>query len=704
MPFSDKFDGPLNQALASRPGWVLAFGDPSLVVSSAGRLNKVATINAPTLYLRSDDAATVNQEATADLLATSNSNGVVLLASGTSGANLNAYLLIMSGATTARVHRIDNNVVSSQIMSIPVADNLQVGLRATVAADGSSTTLQVLKNGSPVGSAFVDTNANRKTAGRRGLVTRGTTVASGVFDNWSDNSNDPTLALTPMLRNFVEGVANAGAVAVPFAGNCLAGATIEARIIDAGGNPVADMGWTALSGSTAGGTFSGRLTGALPPGLGYRRQVRDAATPGTVITDFGGFNVGAIVIFWGQSQQNIFTNGGDKTLVVSAPARARCFYMDDPNKAANNPIAPLLVAANNAQVGNAMRATFNQFCEDDPSGTPLLGVDLSAAGSGIDQWLNDANGRGNPQLQVPLTAGFAAATFAAVYGRWTAEVWMQGTTDVGAWSTYAAKMDQLAALFDGYVEAGAQPPIARLVNPHPRSDDGGNTWNLRNAQYGRAIVPGTRRWQLGAWLLNHSLSLASVGEPHQQGGVVTSNRMGRRVGRRLALLVGATVDPYGPRVVRADFVDATRQAIDVLFDRDIRTPAGVTAGLPGHFLSTNNGSSWPAVPSGYTAAIVGARTLRLTSTGGAFPLGLTRYDLLRGTPFANDPGSPDYVGPEEDMEASFLSRVITDTTAFDDNAGNLAVPVMGTGLPVALPIAITATDAIGSATLRVRQA
>ena len=56
------------------------------------------------------------------------------------------------------------------------------------------------------------------------------------------------------------------------------------------------------------------------------------------------------------------------------------------------------------------------------------------------------------------------------------------------------------------------------------------------------------------------------------------------------------------------------------------------------------------------------------------------------------------------MKASFFSKIITDTSGFDGGHGMPVSPVMGAGRPVALPINILATNATGSATLRVRQA
>jgi hypothetical protein len=44
-------------------------------------------------------------------------------------------------------------------------------------------------------------------------------------------------------------------------------------------------------------------------------------------------------------------------------------------------------------------------------------------------------------------------------------------------------------------------------------------------------------------------------------------------------------------------------SIDITFDRDIETPSGVTTGIPGCYVSTNSGTSWPALPTGYTASI-----------------------------------------------------------------------------------------------------
>jgi hypothetical protein len=96
--------------------------------------------------------------------------------------------------------------------------------------------------------------------------------------------------------------------------------------------------------------------------------------------------------------------------------------------------------------------------------------------------------------------------------------------------------------------------------------------------------------------------------------------------------------------------------------------------------------------------------LRVNSTGAVFPLGLTRQDLLRGITFTSDSVAAAYFGAKAAIEANFLSKIITDTSGFDSGRGMPVSPAMGADRPVALPINILATNATGSATLRVRRA
>lgn len=90
-------------------------------------------------------------------------------------------------------------------------------------------------------------------------------------------------------------------------------ASVEGRIVDAGGAAVPGADWKPLTGATvndANKTGLAYLPG-LRVGAGYRREIRVAATSGTLTDiDTANFNVGPMILPWGQSNMVGTLTGG----------------------------------------------------------------------------------------------------------------------------------------------------------------------------------------------------------------------------------------------------------------------------------------------------------------------------------------------------------------------------------------------------------
>jgi hypothetical protein len=663
MTFSDNFNGTTGQLLSARTGWTLGVGADCLTVNASGILTKGgATAGAINVYYRPDDASTTPR-VKADLLAST--CGPVLLASGSDAASFNAYFMRQNTATGLRVYRINNGVVEgTPIINLSgLTDTLGIELRATVS--GGNPTLQVYRQGVAVGSAFTDSTGNKKTTGRRGIGTNTTSTISVALDNYEDNYSAPTaFAITPPAVPFYEGVLGASSVTVAgtYSGTI---ASIEARLVDGNGNAVSGFDWSVKVASPAGNSFSFSFA-SVPTGGPYRVQVRDSAVPGTVTAGAVDRYVGAIALVWGQSQADRLFSLGAGTVTIASESRAFTLRLGDKSQPGTPTFSPL-----SSGTGSGIVAAANQW-QADTNNIPVLFVDVTYQGSSIDLWISDGQ-RPGMAGGWNLWSGLATTMLTAV-GRASLMIFMQGTANVGE-TGYAPKMVTLKGMADALLSSPA--PLAGVI-PHARSNDGLQTWAMREQQ--RVQAQSGVPWVLLCWMLDWVMDADA--SPHQLNGDTGNPRGGTRVGRGLAkALYNSALDIGGPQIVACQFTNGTRNVIEITFDRDIETPSGATSSLAGWFVSAD-GSTWAEIPTGYTAAITGARKLQITKTNGSWSAG-ARVDLLRGVPFQSNSGLSDYAGPESSVETDYLSKVLTDATSFDGGRGMSASPVMGSGFAVA---------------------
>jgi hypothetical protein len=87
--------------------------------------------------------------------------------------------------------------------------------------------------------------------------------------------------------------------------------SVQARIVDGGGNPVTGFDWTDITASVQ--TVNGACVGYLnnvPAGVGYKRQVRVGTSGVLVDVDTLPFNIGCMILPWGQSNARGTMEGG----------------------------------------------------------------------------------------------------------------------------------------------------------------------------------------------------------------------------------------------------------------------------------------------------------------------------------------------------------------------------------------------------------
>lgn len=528
----------------------------------------------------------------------------------------------------------------------------------------------------------------------------------------SDVADETVFLPTDRDGQVFEGIRNTGANQRTIVKGLYGGdkTDIQVALYDApsGGSIVKD--WTSASVQT-GGAYRHTFTD-VPAGGPYYQAVRDGVA-GAVTRSTAGIKVGANVVLWGQSQcERLFTQD-IASPSVSAEVNATILSAIDPaNVTRGNRVDPLSPGMGQITrvTGSGAIAIANQWLADVGSSIPLQIVQVAYQGTGIHQWI--ANDPGTPGDATNLwgtspSTGLAWAMADLAEYQATAVIFFQGTSNVGAVAAYPAQMDTLKGMFETLYNGTVAPPLF-LVAPHPRSNDGNQVFALRNAQFAKASSGGT--WRVLCSMLDHEMDAS--GSAHQANGATGQIRLGRRLGRGAAKwIIDNALDNLGPRILRAEFTDGSRNVIEITFDRDIKLAdgtafAGSPVALPASFsTSTNSGSTFtPLLSPDHSAAIVGARKVRLTKTTGSWPEGTTRIDYLRGTPYSSDPTTADFVGTEGAIQTDYLSKVITDTTSFDGGRGMPFAPPMGAGFAVAEagaptvygPITLSATDQDGT--------
>lgn len=675
MAFSDDFTGTSGQGLGERDGWTQLQGTADdAKITNSNQLERTTTGGGKLFYATSDDEAP-SQTVKADFFHGINI-GTVVFGSVSGGAFSGYVLRAQANLLSCRLWKIiDDGTPALLVASSATPDCIGLELRVSLNGNGDPV-LTVFRQGIQI-ATHTDTSGTKITSGRRGITFP--TISStggGALDNYEDNSGEgggEEIAFTLSERStaFPLKPGRTHNWTLTFTGEP---ASIEARWVDRDGNAISGQNWQEVDDDPTGGSSAFAVNAPSTPG-DYRLQVRDGEETATGITS-GFIRVGKINVHWGQSQAHRMFNQSDDLNALAPTSGIKCTIVYYPGNTGHlNPAPPTFVdlATGYPSLAGGVIARANQIWADN-GGVPFTLVQNSVGGTGIDNWLDNDPG-------ASMTWGLwdlAEAVADALEGQADAVSFDQGTSGLAEYNTYAGKMDLLA---DKYEELYGEELIF-IVHPHPRSDDGPNTWNMRNVQYGKAISGG--RWRMGAWALDHQLH--SEGDPHQKAGATGNWRRGTHLGRGDANgLYGLSLDISGPAITSVQFTSAARTAFDITYAANIEQADGTAyssapIALPSHLFSVSENSGSTFGYTGFTAAIVASNRVRLTKSSGSWPATTTRVDYLRGIPFASDSSNTaEYIGPEADMEADRLSKVLTDTSGFDGGRGMPLAPIMSTG-------------------------
>jgi hypothetical protein len=716
--FAENFNQNVSTPLESISPWQRMFGEVNAFVTtgtgSSGLLKKDGSTAAAIVAYSIGAAGGAVQIVGGDLKFATGI-GFFTNGSGVDAASFNGYFVRMqTGLTAARVYRVTNGNVTGESPVINVS-GLANGDGITLRSDNSDPTKTVLtlyQNGTQLGT-YTDTAANRKTGGVLGIMsnTTGGTSGSGV-DNFTGNDG-ASVGASIMLTEVPEGFSwegKRGTSSIPVSGTYANGVptAIQARVIDrVTGNPVSGFDWQTVVTSPSGGAFTYTVSG-LPRGGWYRHQVRFANDTSVRYDGANDFSVGTVVPLAGQSQLHKLRSDGAGTAGVPAfPTGmiASVLHAVTETPAGGAPCTATVTKITSAtSVGSGLYSAAVQIWLD--TGEPIMLVDINIPGTGLQDYTADA---AIPGTTTPIRTGFLIPIMQACRGQTTAAICFWGTALISSEQTTPGWFATNIATFMGYLQAqlGFLPKL--WIMPHPRScdDDGltnGKNWKLRNAQMQLALGGGD--YGLAGFLLDWQM--VDDGSPHQVPGLTGNIRGGTRMGRCISsAIMGANVPRFGPTVVEARFTSAAKTAIDITYDADIETPAGIIDNLPLFSVSTDNWAQTNNLPAvyeaGFTAAIVSARKVRLTKTSGAWT-GNPRVDYCRSTPWDTEGGA---FGGEANITTR-LDQMLFGTDGFDGGRGLPASPPMGSGVVVqdfgAAPTYTTITATGSTVTLTKAQA
>lgn len=713
-----------SRTLTLRKGTVGSLADTALAVTfGASDVNKSLDLGGSPVSVSAGDAVSIAQTITG----TPTASTVVLAIEfiPTTAGQAVRFATFGSLSTTAARYGVlagfnpnaeanDNN--STQLAPVDLTiKSLRVDT-TTAPGSGKTRTNTVRKNASATAMAAQIADAATSASDTRDIAVAGgdtlalvsTPSGTPTASSWLAVATVMVVDATAPPVNFTdtdkagqtfEGIRNTSAVQI---GGTYSGTPtdVQVRLVDGGGTVISGFDWTSAATQT-GGVYSHTFSG-VPVGGPYYQQARDNG--GTATTSTHDLYVGAVVVFWGQSQcVKLFTDDTSGLAPTSGSNVRVMAYASQTDVSSGSPTITKLTNGMGAVAkvtGSGAVAAANQWHADVGASVPLMLVICAYSGTSIEFWVNDRKGDYPTNADVTTlwgttpTTGFAWHMAAAARYQASAIVFMQGTSDVNSIAnvnssgqSYAQLMDSLKAKFESLYNARPVLPLF-LVVPHQRSDDGNNTFAMRAVQYAKAISGGT--WRLCCWLLDWQLN--SDGDPHQKAGVTGNIRGGTRIGRGLAKhLNNSGLDIGGPQISTAKFTDTNRNVIEITFDRNVELAdgtayAGSPVAIPDQFVVSNdNGSSFPTLAAaGNAATLTAANKVRIAKDSGAWSEGLARVDFLRGVPFASDAATTnDYVGTEANMEANYLSKVIVDTSGFDGGRGMPMAPVMGTGFAVA---------------------
>jgi hypothetical protein len=424
----------------------------------------------------------------------------------------------------------------------------------------------------------------------------------------------------------------------------VAGDEIQVMLSDKAGNITQD--WRKAGECVVAGDV--KLMLALPPGV-HNLHIRSKST-GTICVHNGDIVCGLAAIVNGQSQADFtfslgMTELGNNTALNTrwdGDHAERCFVVTRgpvPTLALSKP-AIFRAATKPAIFGNAIVAFFNTMAKY--TDWPIILIDTSVSGTSIEDTLEDAD---SPDVR-DMSDIYALTNLLAgrdASGRAIITAWLQFWHSSGSVTGYAAAF--LPPMLYGETVGTINPDdwfysglainpdfpfihmepnriisTTAVTNPSKDSDTRNEHLTRKNLRdnaetFGYTIGAPVDMQRLEGNGFTHPDRFNRYGSSYV-AEIVAKSVLG-------ALGMGGWRGPV--KAVSAKFTDAGNTAIDVSFTG----PAGFSlavenGGTPTGFEVANSRSS-------FTAAITGARTVRLTKTSGAWPADAT-VDFKKGGP------------------------------------------------------------------------
>lgn len=534
-----------------------------------------------------------------------------------------------------------------------------------------------------------DDTVNRSGIAERSTVadSTGEAVTAPIIAPWADEA---AISIRDRDNDWVFG--GLGQVAPAFSGTVPEGVTaLQFRVETvADSTAVPGLDWQAATGAViADGEWTHMLPASPPVGGPYRVRYRDAADTDNATQTNTDWYVGYVLWIAGQSQMARFGDGSG----VSKTAGSLTFRHQLSNRTAGgapaNPYVkpvPTYGAINNNS-GSGYVALANAWWA--ATGIPLVICDAPVGGT---SWsILAANGIQTSQMQWPLRGDgltMPGDSDPGDSGLWTAlgiaaERYIDGM--LWCWGTSGVSEDEVT--WNGHFDSimtfcretlfTASPDFTVWMAPFPRSNEIENFhMSMRTIQWNRARAGGANGdVRLLTWMFDWIMD--GDGSAHPNVTNANGNQRGAtRFGNALAQAVDPMVRSTGPQLVRAHFTDAARNVIRIETGRELTTIGGAALRQELWYVSTNSGGAWTA-GGGEVAAAIDGTAIVLTRAEGSWPVGTTRVDFCRSTPYRS------YDGMTEAIAAERMDGLPYDTHALIGmDRGQHVASVLGTGLAV----------------------
>lgn len=466
------------------------------------------------------------------------------------------------------------------------------------------------------------------------------------------------------------------------------------------GDAVAGFDWQDADADLAAGAWEFTLPGTgLPVGKRYRLDIRWTGTPGITASSIGEFHVGIRIGLVGQSQ--MVRVAGYNNSADALPTGLVGSYLGLSSMAAGTSGAFDMPTVDyfkfNSAGSGALAKLMARWAEISPE-CPIMVVNMAIAGKSMQNWVdNEAHGGwtlfGDGE-SMPLPGdsndsgaqtmlGLAAERYVDAF------VWMWGTSDIGGGvgpSGWAAMHDNLLVKLDDLYNARASYVTPVLMLPHPRSNDGGNTYAMRKVQIDKALTGG--RWdlltQFNDWAMDED------GSPHQRVPSPTDGNKAEVAGEGVGLSGHITgqalaawfrdnrINRFGPRLLKACWTNGGRTAIEIETGR-VLTVLDSSSIAAQFYVSTDSGANFSN--TGFSVAFSGTKAI-LTKDSGAWPASNVRVDYLRSGPWLNT-FAGDGVNTAEDQFVLDAKGLAYGGEAFRSGRPMHMDSVGGTGIAVA---------------------